>query len=102
MSVAVSIQRLIEAHRLTEEMLCFAREGEWEPVAGLEQARQQQLERLELSAIDDVGESQAFDLLHKIQNMNRELLALSQAERARVREALLQLRKGGRARQAYR
>ncbi len=98
----MSLERLREAHRLTETMLQLARDGEWESLGELEQQRRDQLDRLELGGAGDAAETAALGLLQDIQTMNRELLTLSEAERARVRQALLQLRKGDQARRAYR
>ncbi len=98
----MTLERLRAAARLTEDMLQAAERGEWEALAQLERQRQAQLEHLELGGQGDVAEGAALELLQRIQSMNRELLALSQAERNRVKEALLAMRRGGKARQAYR
>ncbi len=93
---------LQEAQRLTEAMLRLAKEGKWDDVPELEKARQSCLAGLQLADLDETAEQAAIDLLRAIQAMNRELVDLSEQERSRVREALLSLRKGDRARRAYR
>jgi len=98
----VPLASLQEARRLTETMLRLAKEGEWDDVPSLEKARQDCLAGLQLAGMDEATEQAAIDLLRAIQAMNRELVDLSQQERSRVREALLSLRKGDRARRAYR
>lgn len=98
----MSLAPLQEAQRLTEAMLNLAKEGEWDGVPELEKARQRCLAGLQLAGMDEATEQAAIDLLRAIQAMNRELVDLSEQERSRVREALLSLRKGDRARRAYR
>jgi len=98
----MSLERLHTAHRLTEEMLRLAGAGEWEGVPALEDERRACLSELDWAATGEQERDTALDLLRRIQTMNRELLALSEAERARVRENLLNLKRGDKARQAYR
>jgi len=94
-------RQLTELIDLAKQQLAAADDGEWEQVDELEQQRQSQLRKHFSAAIAPASAPLVRAGIEKLQQLEQQLLAITEQAKAKTASQLSQAQKGNKASRAY-